>query len=128
MNSEDYRYVNPAAFDDVDHDYINRAAVDIGDQLKAKGFAHFVLEPDDGTRYELMIVTRVRSDQWDSPQFMFASSFGTAYPWNGNPTIHPDYAAEHYVANGNTWTAVVYSLLLNAVAEVLRESQEAGRA
>lgn len=112
MNLTDYDH---PAIRELDHDVIAATAEAFASLLYVKGSAHIVLEPDDGTRYELMAVRR-----WlivGGAPYMFASNHGSAYPWNGKASIHPDYATEKWVANGNTWTGVVYALFLNAVAE-----------
>lgn len=101
----------------VSQSIIDRVAAYFAVLLTAGGHAHVTLEPDDATRYEMIAVRRNRSQA--GPPFIFASSFGAAYPWNGTPTVHPDYATEHYVANGNGWTGVVIALFLNAAAEQL---------
>ena len=97
--------------------YIEGAARLFADRLSEGGGAHVTLEPDDGTRYEFIATKRSR---WPSgPPYMVASSFGPAFPWNGEPTIHPTYAAEKWVHDKNPWTAVVTALFLNLAAHNL---------
>lgn len=102
---------------------IERSASDAAALLTMHGFVHVTLEPDDGTRYEMVIVAADPNDRWSSAPYRFSSSMGTVYPWMGNPSIHPDYAQQHYVANGNRWTATVFALFLNTVAEAMRKDQ-----
>ncbi len=51
--------------------------------------------------------------------YLFASNHGPAYPWNAKPTIHPGYAIAKWVADGGTWTGVVFALFMNDVADEL---------
>jgi len=101
------------AVEEVDLAKIEQQASSVSADIERRGYAFVVLEPDDGTRYELSIV--YTPDQ--SAPFRFASSFGALYPWMGRPTIHPGYAVDHYVHDGSEWTATVYALFLNMVAE-----------
>ena len=95
---------------------IESAAMLFADRLSEGGGAHVTLEPDDGTRYEFIATKRNPDVMEQGAPYMFASSFGPAYPWNGEPTIHPGYASDKWVANRNPWTAVVMALFLNLVA------------
>ena len=123
MNDKLYANVHhPALGDDGVHlPTIEASAATAALNLSENGYAHVVLEPDDGTRYEFMLVRRVGP----GAPYLFASSFGAAYPWTGNPTMPPDYATGHYVGNGATWTGVVIALFLNAVAENLSVAADA---
>lgn len=111
------------AVTEVDRHAIGAAAGMAANQLKRDRFAYVALEPDDGTRYEFSIVF-VGGKHADplalgGAPFRFANSFGTLYPWMGTPTVHPDYAAEHYVSDDSPWTATVIALFLNSVAEAM---------
>jgi len=108
------------AVTELDAGAIDAAAVRAAGMLRERGWAFVVLEPDDGTRYELAIVTVL--DFAVGAPFRFGSSFGALYPWMGEPSVHPDYAKEHFVSNGNPWTATVFALFLNTVAEIIETS------
>lgn len=113
---------NPTAYPavrEVNVGEIARAARAAAICLADHGYWVGEIEPGDATRYSVMIA---RSDRAETG-YVMASNFGSLYPWRGRPTIHPDYAREHYVTNDNPWTATVYALFLNMVAEAL----EAGR-
>jgi hypothetical protein len=120
-------WANPGtwpAVTEVKQHIIDKAAWHVAHQLADTGSAFTVLEPDDGTRYELAIISAPQPDALFidvDPEitWRFASSMGPLYPWRGNPTIHPDYAAEHYVGNHSMWTATVYALFLNSVSAVM---------
>lgn len=92
------------------------AATEIHRQMRAMNYAHYNFEPGDGTRYEIVIIPTLLPT--GSP-YRFASNFAPAYSWNGTPSVHPDYAKEHYVSDGNMWSAVVFALLLNSLAELM---------
>jgi len=118
MSMNEHIWDNPQQFPAVT--MVNRLHIEYrsaiaADHLDIYGCAFAVLEPDDGTRYELTIVGVITQ----SAQFRFASSFGPLAPWTGGSTVHPDYAQEKYVANGNYWTATVLALFLNEVGESL---------
>lgn len=104
---------------ELDRPYLEHAAEQTALALLSHEYALALIEPGDATRYELAIVT---GPQIGAP-YRFASSFGPLYPWMGNPTIHPDYAEEHYVANRSRWTATVYALFLNEVSTNLRRNR-----
>ena len=104
------------AVTELDAGAIDGAALRAALMLRDFRFAFVVLEPDDGTRYELAIVPSLGIA---GAPYRFGSSFGALYPWMGEPSIHPDYAKEHYVSNGNPWTATVFALFLNTVAEII---------
>ena len=106
------------AVTELDAGAIDAAAVRAAAMLRHGGFAYVVLEPGDGTRYELAIVSSTTIVIPGAP-YRFGSSFGALWPWMGEPTVHPDYAKEHYVSNGNPWTAIVFALFLNTVAEII---------
>jgi len=103
------------AVHELDMKAIGAAAGFAAARLTDRNFTHLTLEPNDGTRYEFAIVLA----PGEGAPFRFASSMGRMYPWMGTDTIHPDYAREHYVADGNPWTATVIALFLNAVGRLL---------
>ena len=82
--------------------------------LPDTGAAVVALEPGDGTRY---IIAVIRTPPGlPGPPFQVANSFGPLYPWNGDPSIHPRYALEHYVSADNWHTATVIARFLNTLA------------
>ncbi|MCB0968628.1 MAG: hypothetical protein KDB37_17485 [Ilumatobacter sp.] len=92
-------------------------------QLHERGSASVVLCPNDGTRYDIIIVDRagsyVSEGEHHPRDFMVATTVegGACYQWRGVP-IHPDYAAEKW-GHDRTWTGVVFADFLTLVAEEL---------
>ena len=114
MNRIDLTDYPHPAIAEVSHTAINRAALEAAHALALRGFWQGEIEPGDSTRYDVVIARRADSDQW-----VVASNLGVMYPWNGNPTVHPDYATEHYSVHHSSWTGVVMALFLNATADRL---------
>lgn len=109
----------PLAAREVDLGHIEAVAKAAAIDLAIEGYFVGAIEPGDATRYEVVIVRTHNPHQ----PFMFASSFGEMFAWMGRPSIHPDYAQEHYVSRDRSpWTAVVYALFLNWVAEHMGQS------
>ena len=100
---------------------IGEAAATVAAALCEHGHAFVVLTPDDGTRYELLIAETgdTHTGLFSAAPYRFGSSMGPVAAWMGKPTIHPDYARQNYVADGGMWTATVFALFLNRVAELL---------
>lgn len=91
--------------------------------LRERGFAHAVLTPGDGTRYEVMAVSRYSVD--GGAPFMFGSNHGGCYDWNATPTLHPHYVTEHWTRDGKqTWTGLVYARFMNHVGLILHGDME----
>ena len=102
------------AVTELDRDHIELAAGNAAHKIKGDGNAYVVLEPHDGTRYEMSIMLRR-----DTGEFVFSSSMGPMYHWGGHDGTHPAYALEKYVSNGNKWTATVFALFLNSLGAEL---------
>lgn len=100
-----------------DHYFVQRAEL-FAAALREGGFAHEVLMPNDGTRYEVLAITRYSVD--GGAPFMFGSNHGPCYEWNGTPTLHPNYVTEHWTRDGKqTWTGLVYARFMNHVGLIL---------
>lgn len=98
----------------LDQVYFDLMCVPFSNHLSNHEYAHCVFEPDDGTRYEFVCAKRI--GVLGGAPFVFATNYGPAYPWNGNPSIHPGYATEKWVANDNEWTGIVIARFMNTVA------------
>jgi hypothetical protein len=107
------------AVTELDFDSIDRAARGAALELSFKQRVFVVLEPGDGTHYELLIATTNRA----SAPYMVASNFGHLATWMGRPTVHPEYAATHFVTARAPWTATVFALFLNRLAEWLEDGR-----
>lgn len=118
MDLSDYPH---PAISGVNIESIERSAVHAARELRERGYVLIELEPDDGTRYEIVIAARASRTSYTGPRYVVANNFSPVHPWNGNPSVHPDYASEKWGGpNHNSWTGVVMALLLNATARNLR--------
>ena len=115
MNLNEHLTVEEFRAMGLDRASFERAAEQAQTQLMLNTSAVVALEPGDGTRYVIAIVRMPIG--WPGPPYSMSSSFGPLYPWNGEPSIHPRYAQEHYVGNDNGWTATVIARFLNTLAE-----------
>lgn len=102
---------------ELDLNYMQYMAMQTGVVLRTNGYSHTVLEPGDGTRYEIIIVRRFSFN--DTAPFMVASNLSSAYPWMGKHTVYPSYAIEKWSDNNSEWTGTVMALFLNWVADWL---------
>ena len=102
------------AVTELDRDHIELVAGNAAFQINGSGSAWSVLQPHDGTRYEMSVMMASTHSR-----YIFASSFGPMAPWSGGVAMHPDYALEKYVSDGSKWTATVFALFLNSLGAEL---------
>lgn len=120
IDFEDYDH---PAMREVDRDIITEAGIGAAEALTARGYWHGEFSPGDATRYEFLLAISQRT----GGRYLVSSNFGNLHAWNGTPTIHPDYALSHFIADDSSWTAVVIALFLNATAaELERLTQPEG--
>ena len=120
MNINDHLTVEEFPAMELDQFPFDRAADWAAMQLATNTSAIIEMEPDDGTRYIILVAKMPPGKPgYEGPPYSVGNSFGPLYPWNGEPSIHPRYAQEHYVHGNSGWTATVIARFLNTLAERL---------
>lgn len=111
--------------DEINLDEIFQAGAAMARQLIDGDGGFVVLAPGDGTRYEIsMVIVRdgiYRSrNEYHTEGIWMASSLGPGYILPHGRAPHDwGYVAEHWSANDNPWTGMVFWLFQLAVFEVL---------
>jgi|GEM_PF-4513034 len=123
MSMNDAIWSDPDKFPavtEVNREVLEFVAAQAHRDLRDTRMAYAILQPDDGTRYEISIV-EAPALMTEGP-YVFSSNHGPMNRWLGGYSMDPEYAGQKYVTGKWPWTATVFALFLNSVGELLHET------